>query len=153
MIRPAVEEDLPRVVVIVRAAYSRYLTRMDRPPGPMRDDYRARIREKVVDLIDDAGTVAGLVVLLDRPDHLLLDNVAVDPAFQGRGLGRRLVAHAEAETRRRGRAELRLHTHETMTENVELYRHLGFEETHRAEQDGYRRVFMRKRIDPAATGP
>ncbi|MDX6751440.1 GNAT family N-acetyltransferase [Geminicoccaceae bacterium 1502E] len=146
MIRPALEDDLPRIVVIVRAAYARYLLRMDRLPGPMLDDYRARIAEGVVDIVEDGGTVAGIVVLLEKAGHLLLDNVAVDPAFQGRGLGRALLAHAEAEARRRGHTELRLYTHETMAENVELYRSLGYEETHRVEEDGYRRVYMNKRL-------
>jgi hypothetical protein len=39
-----------------------------------------------------------------------------------------------------------LYTNIVMTENLALYTRLGFEETHRADEDGYRRVFMRKRL-------
>jgi len=85
-------------------------------------------------------------VLLAELDHLLLDNVAVDPAAQGTGLGRALIAFAEAEARRRGYAEMRLYTHETMTENIALYSRTGWTETGRGEQNGFARVFFRKPV-------
>ncbi len=88
--------------------------------------------------------IAAIIVLLPRPDHLLLDNIAVRPDRQGQGLGRRLIAFAESEARRLGYAELRLYTHETMTENIALYTRLGFRETGRALEAGYDRVFMTK---------
>jgi ribosomal protein S18 acetylase RimI-like enzyme len=83
-------------------------------------------------------------VLLPKVDHLLLDNVAVMPEQQGQGVGRRLIAFAEQEARRLGFAELRLYTQATMTENIALYRRLGFVETDRGQQAGYDRVFMTK---------
>ena len=43
--------------------------------------------------------VMGLVVLLAEADHLLLDNVAVDPVAQGQGVGRALIDFAAAEVR------------------------------------------------------
>jgi ribosomal protein S18 acetylase RimI-like enzyme len=150
MIRPATPRDRAAVEAIVRAAYSIYVPRIGRPPGPMLDDYTARIAQGAVSVVEDEdGTIAGIIVLLPQADHMLLDNVAVRPQHQGRGLGRRLVAFAAAEARRRGFAELRLYTHETMTENIALYERLGFVETARGEQDGYARVFMTKRLDRA----
>jgi len=53
---------------------------------------------------------------------------------------------AEVETRRRGYDEIRLYTHEKMTENIAMYRHLGWRETDRGEQSGYSRVFFRKQL-------
>ena len=72
--------------------------------------------------------------------------IAVHPDRQGQSVGRRLIAFAEAEARRLGHTELRLYTHATMTENIALYRRLGFTETGRGAQAGYDRVFMTKRI-------
>jgi len=75
---------------------------------------------------------------------LLLDNVAVDPNHQGKGIGRALIDFAEQEARRRGHAEIRLYTHQSMHENIVLYPRLGYEETGRGEQAGFQRVFFRK---------
>jgi len=61
-------------------------------------------------------------------------------------LGRRLLAFAEAEAVRRGYREIRLYTHQTMTENRHLYAAIGYEETGRGIEAGYERVFMRKRL-------
>jgi len=36
--------------------------------------------------------LAGVLVVRRRPDHLYLDHLYVAPSFQGRGIGRRLVA-------------------------------------------------------------
>jgi ribosomal protein S18 acetylase RimI-like enzyme len=93
-----------------------------------------------------ACQVLGLIVLLPRPDYLLLDNIAVAPVRQGLGLGRRLLAFAEAEAVRRGYREIRLYTHQTMTENQRLYAAIGYEEIGRCTEGGYDRVFMRKRL-------
>jgi ribosomal protein S18 acetylase RimI-like enzyme len=112
----------------------------------MLDDYAALVAERKVWVIEDAGSVAGMIVLLDRADHLLLDNIAVAPARQGSGLGRRLLAFAAAEAARRGYGEIRLYTHRTMTENQRLYAALGYEETGRGTEAGYERIFMRKRL-------
>ena len=43
-----------------------------------------------------------------------------------------------------GRPELRLLTNERMTRNQVIYARAGFVETDRQEEDGFRRVFMRK---------
>lgn len=148
MIRPASAEDQVTVAAIVAAAYSVYLERMDKRPGPMLDDYGLLIDQGAVSVTDGTdGTVDGLIVLLPQSDHLLLDNIAVRPDRQGRGIGRMLIEFAESEARRLGFSELRLYTHVTMTENIALYQRHGFVETGRGRQAGYDRVFMCKPLD------
>ena len=142
-IRPADAADLATIERIVAAAYDKYIARIGKKPGPMLDDYAALIRAHAVWVTDD---LSGLIVLLPEPDHLLLDNIAVDPAFHGKGVGRALMEFADAEARRRAFPELRLYTHQMMTENIALYSRTGWEETGRAEQDGYDRVFFRKPV-------
>src|SRR6516225_7671910 len=145
-IRAATAADVSVVGQIVEQAYRHYIPRIGKPPGPMLDDYAARVSEGVVWVIEDASSIAGVIVLLPKPDYLLLDNIAVIPARQGSGLGRRLLAFAEAEAVRRGYREIRLYTHRTMTENQRLYASIGYEETGHGNEAGYERVFMRKRL-------
>jgi GNAT superfamily N-acetyltransferase len=73
-----------------------------------------------------------------------VENVAVRPAAQGQGIGGRLLALAEQHARGLGLSEIRLYTNEAMTENLAYYPRRGYTETHRADQDGFRRVFFRK---------
>src|SRR5271166_6236034 len=145
-IRAATAADLPAITDIVDEAYRHYITRLGKPPGPMLDDYAARLSEGVVWVLEEGAVIAAIVVLKPEPDYLLLDNIAVSPARQGLGLGRRLLAFAEDEASRRGYREIRLYTHQTMVENQRLYASIGYEETGRATEAGYDRVFMRKQL-------
>ena len=147
MIRRARADDREAIERIVREAYGIYVERIGKPPGPMLDNYAALIADGRVSVLEEADmTIAAIIVLLPEPDHLLLDNIAVLPDRQGQGLGRQLIAFAEDEARRLGYAELRLYTHEKMTENIALYTRLGFEATGRGQEAGYDRVFMRKLV-------
>ena len=146
LIRGATAADVPAIADIVDQAYRHYIARIGKPPGPMLDDYAARVSEGVVWVLEKGTAIAGIIVLLPAPDYLLLDNIAVSPAYQGLGLGGRLLAFAEAEASRRGYREIRLYTHQTMVENQRLYASIGYEETGRGTEAGYARVFMRKRL-------
>ncbi len=92
------------------------------------------------------GQIVGFAVLIAKPGYLLLENVAVLPAAQGRGIGGRLLCLAEDHARSLGLGEIRLYTNEAMTENLAYYPRHGYAETHRSEQDGFHRVFFRKPI-------
>ena len=88
-------------------------------------------------------------MLVFRPgdDAVILENVAVDPSLQRRGYGRALIEFVERQALELGLAEVTLYTNEAMVENLHLYRRLGFVETDRRVEDGYRRVFFRKSLD------
>ena len=145
-IRAATAADVSAITEIVDQAYRHYIARMGKPPGPMLDDYAARVLEGVVWVLEEGAAVAGIVVLLPTTNYLLLDNIAVSPARQGLGLGRQMLAFAEAEALRRGYREIRLYTHQTMVQNQRLYASIGYEETGRGTEAGYDRVFMRKQL-------
>lgn len=146
MIRLACAADAAAVSAIVTDAYSIYLVRNGKIPGPMRDDYAALIAEARVHVLEDGGEIVGLVVLIPEARAMLLDNVAVHPRAQGRGFGVKLIAFAEAQTKAAGLPALRLYTQDIMTENLALYSWLGFVETHRAEEIGLNRVYMTKML-------
>jgi Zn-dependent protease with chaperone function len=56
------------------------------------------------------------------------------------------TVHRMARQSGLGLPEVRLYTNEKMHENLDVYAKLGFEETGRGLDGGYRRVFMRKRL-------
>jgi len=126
VLRRAAAEDAAAVRALTRAAYAKWVPLIGREPKPMQADYAHAVVAHRVDLALLDGVLAGLIETIDRPDHLLVENVAVAPAFQGRGLGRRLMAHADHLARELGRAEIRLYTNARFTENVALYRRLGY---------------------------
>jgi N-acetylglutamate synthase-like GNAT family acetyltransferase len=146
MIRLAHAADAAAVTAIVEDAYSIYLARNGKTPGPMRDDYAVLIEAKRVHVLEDAGEIIGLVVLIPEQRSMLLDNVAVRPHAQGRGHGVKLIAFAEQTARACGFAAIRLYTQDIMTENLALYSRLGFVETHRGEEIGLNRVYMSKTL-------
>jgi ribosomal protein S18 acetylase RimI-like enzyme len=128
MIRSAHPRDADAVRALARAAYGRWVVRFGREPSPMRDDYARRIADGTVWILDVDEKLTGLIVLTDGPDALMISNIAVTPAAQGKGHGRRLLAFAEEEAKRRGFPEIRLSVNALMTENIALYQHLGFAE-------------------------
>jgi GNAT superfamily N-acetyltransferase len=100
-IRVATAADVPAIAKIVDQAYRHYVVLMGKPPGPMLDDYAARVSQGAVWVLEEGAVIAAIIVMLPAPNYLLLDNIAVSPARQGLGLGRRPLAFAEDEALRR----------------------------------------------------
>jgi ribosomal protein S18 acetylase RimI-like enzyme len=141
--RAATAVDADIIGAIARAAYSKYIPRIGQAPAPMLADFAAYIVRDAVVVIESDGQVSGFMVAWPETHAYFIDNIAVDPAAQGRGLGRRLIEHAASEARRLGLRALSLYTNVAMTENLALYRRIGFVETHRAVENGFNRVYMR----------
>ena len=143
-IRKALPDDAPAIARLVDEAYSPYIPRIGRKPAPMLDDYRQVIAEADSFVCTRNGEVAGVLVLRPQGPALLLENIAVAPAFKGQGIGKALLAFCEERARAQGFQAIELYTNQLMTENIALYTKLGYRETHRATENGFARVFMRK---------
>ena len=89
-------------------------------------DYEAAVRAHRFDLLYRDGRLAALIETIIHPDHLLIENLAVLPACQGLGLGRRLMAHAENLAATQGFSEIRLYTNKLFVENIAFYAGLGY---------------------------
>jgi len=126
MLRSAVAADAAAIRGLTRDAYAKWVPLIGREPLPMTVDYAEAVKQHRIDLLYLDGTLAGLIEMVPAPDHLLIENIAVSPAYQGRGLGRHLMDHAEKVAASRGCAEIRLYTNKLFAENVRLYQKAGY---------------------------
>ena len=146
MIRPAVVVDRTAVENIVQAAYAPWIDIIGGRPLPMVADYAELIAAGKVWVLD---SIDGLIVLVPEDGVLLIENVAVSPASQGRGLGRCLLAFAEDHARALGLSNVRLYTNEKMVSNIAFYKRLGYVATERENINGRNVVHMRKPLPPS----
>ena len=146
-LRCAGPADADAVAELVERAYRHYIERIGVTPAPILDDYARVIRECEVWVVEEDVSLVAAMVLVPNADHVLVDNVAVHPACQGRGIGSRRLDLAEARARELGVSEMRLYTNALMTQNIALSRRLGWEETDRRHVGGYDRVSMRKFVE------
>jgi len=144
--RPALPADVTAVTDLVSRAFTHYTERIGTEPGPMHFDYHHLINVEQVWVAEVEGLIVGTIVLIPEPDHLEIEVLAVSPEAQGAGIGAALLDFAASRARDLGLQRLQLHTNEHMTENIRYYPRQGFTETHRAMEDGYRRVFYTKAL-------
>ena len=160
-IRRGAPADADAIRSLVAAAYAKWIPVIGRLPIPMRADYAQSVLEHRFDLLpvgpnragpglagsnlagpDLAGSnlagsdLAGLIETKAEVDHLLVVNVAVHPAFQGRGFGVALMARADALAAEAGLARLRLYTNKKYTANLCLYGALGYRVEREEPYDG-----------------
>lgn len=147
--------DAEAIRALVEAAYTRWIPVIGRLPLPMQADYAQAVRHHRFDLLQVAGDLAGLIETVQADDHLLIANVAVHPAFQGRGFGVRLLGLAETIAASADRPRIRLYTNKKYVENLRLYASLGYRAEREAPYDGPGRtrddditVHMVKEIGP-----
>lgn len=142
-IRAAIPGDSDSLKNCMESAYTAYLERMGgiRLP-PMDVDYLEEIRNYPTWVVASAGRILGGLVMVFENDQASIANIAVDPGFQGRGIGGALLKFAESKASENGFSELKLATHVLLDENISLYQHCGWEETGRDET----RVYMNKAI-------
>jgi ribosomal protein S18 acetylase RimI-like enzyme len=149
MIRKATEDDVARIVAIAHAAYIEYVPRLGRKPPPMLADFAAEVAAGHVVVIEVARAVEGYLISWPKMEAYFIDNIAVDPAHQGLGMGRQLMEYAVHEAKRHNLSAIQLYTNATMTENLAMYANMGFVETHRVMETqfhietGFPRGFVR----------
>ena len=145
-IRRATKSDLPGIQACALAAYQIYVERIGREPAPMVADFAASIEAGQLYIFEVDGQLGGFVVCYTRSDYVHLENVAVSPAFQQRGIGKKLIEFVEQQARVGGISRVELYTNAKMTENLGLYPRLGYEQFDRRFEDGFDRVYFRKTL-------
>ncbi|MEZ0108339.1 ribosomal protein S18 acetylase RimI-like enzyme [Catenulispora sp. EB89] len=125
-VRYAVPVDLAAVHAVTHSAYRHYVDRIGARPAPMDADYPHLMRRGCLFVVGNPAIAT--VTLVPEDGWLHLDNFAVAPDRQGRGLGRRVLAFAEEHARQLWLPELRLLTHAMMWENQRMYTAAGYRE-------------------------
>jgi GNAT superfamily N-acetyltransferase len=137
-LRLGVTSDEDAIRALTREAYAKWVLVIGREPRPMTADYAKALRENRFDLLFVDGQLAALVETIAEDDCLLIENLAVGPAWQGRGFGRRLMAQAERVAADLGFGKTRLYTNAMFIENVEYYERLGYQtDSEEAFPDGF----------------
>ena len=145
-LRRAGAADAAIVRDLTREAYAKWVPLIGREPKPMVADYAEAVRQHFIEMLYLDGALAGLIEMIPEADHALIENLAVAPAFQGRGLGQHLLAHAEAIAASLGHQEIRLYTNQRFAANVAFYLKRGYRLDREEAFAGGVIVHMSKRI-------
>lgn len=143
---PATAEDAEAIRSLTREAYSKWVPVIGCEPLPMIADYTEAVQKHRIDLLYLDGKLVALIEMVPQADHLLIENVAVSPAFQRRGLGRKLLTHAEQVAALLGLSVIKLYTNRLFTENLRLYQKFGYEVDREEEFRGRFVVHMSKPV-------
>lgn len=139
-------DDVAAIKALTRSAYAKWVPLIGREPLPMRADYSDAIAKHRFDLLFIGSGLAALIETEPRQDDLFIENVAVAPNFQGRGFGRKLIAHAEHFAAQAGLAYVRLYTNSRFEENLRLYASLGYAVEREEALNGGVAIHMVKQI-------
>jgi N-acetylglutamate synthase-like GNAT family acetyltransferase len=147
-LRRAGSTDAVAVRELTRAAYAKWVPLLGREPFPMTIDYERAVSEHLIDLFEEAGALLALIEMIPKGDHLLIENIAVRPDQQGKGLGQRVLCHADDVARGLGFTKIELYTNAAFASNVDFYAKRGFEEYRRESTVRFgTTVFMRKGLE------
>jgi GNAT superfamily N-acetyltransferase len=147
--RRATSADASTVREITRAAYTKWVAVIGREPRPMTANYEQAVIDHVIDLLEEDGRPIALIELIPEPSHLLIENVAVLPDWQGRGIGTVLLGHAETVARSLQLNEMRLYSNALFLTNISFYAHRGFSEFLREQHAKWGGVVhMKKSVEP-----
>ena len=144
--RPATPADAAAIKAVVREAYAKWVPVIGREPLPMRADYDKAVREHQFELAIEDGRIVGLIETIAHDDHIWIENVAVTPEAQGRGIGRQLLDSVERTAVEAGLRELRLLTNGAFKANVSLYKRQGYAVDREEPFMNGTTVYMSKRL-------
>ncbi len=145
-LRLAIHNDLNFMQQCATTAYEKFVARIGKKPAPMVADFAAAIAENQAQIIQNGGEPVGYVISYAINDVLLVENIALLPQCQGKGLSRDVFDQLEMQAINGGRSAIELYTNEKMTENLGLYPKLGFVEIDRRHEDGFDRVYFLKAV-------
>lgn len=152
-IRGAQPEEAPAVCEVLAAAfrpYRRFYTEeayRATVGSPHEMESRIWGTDATVLVVRYDRIIVGTASLQREGDRLHIKSMAVRPACQGLGIGRRMMKDIQKRARRTGCATLSLECYCPLTSALHLYRACGFETTGRERDYHGIRIFeMQKRL-------
>lgn len=139
VLRRAAACDSHALAASLQRSYSANRTILGVEPTPLLTPTSEILDRYETWLAEHDTDVAGALVLEPRTDDLLIWSLSVDPDRQGTGLGRALLATAEARAADLGLGTVRLYTGGKLTQNVAWYTRNGYA-TERTEETPDRTV-------------
>lgn len=154
-LRRATADDAANIRSLTRSAYAKWVPLIGREPMPMTADYDRAVADHIIDLWEEHGQLLALIEVITASDHLFIENIAVRPDQQAKGLGSKLLHHAEGLARSMRFGEIQLYTNAAFVSNLSFYSRRGYQEYRRGSVlPGSVTIFMRKKIqdlDPIRT--
>jgi GNAT superfamily N-acetyltransferase len=146
-LRRAVATDARAVRALTRLAYSKWVAAIGREPKPMTADYERAVADHIIDVWEENGELLALIEIIPEANYLLVENIAVHPDQQGKGVGDKLLHHAEQLALSLGFDNVQLYTNASFESNLQFYARRGYEEFQRVTvAPGSVAVHMRKWI-------
>ncbi|MCQ1573840.1 GNAT family N-acetyltransferase [Neorhizobium galegae] len=108
-----------------------------------------KARDEIAFAAIENGRIAGCIFCRPEPGFLYIGKLAIAPASQGKGIGRRLLSVAEGIAREKGLPALRLETRIELTTNHATFARWGFARTAENSHPGFTRITsieMQKRL-------
>jgi len=125
-LRTAGPADVPRIVALLNAAFAMERDFVDRDRSSAAEITQYLVSGSFLVVDGDGGTLASCMYLEQRGERMYLGMLAVDPAEQGRGLGRQMMAAAERHAASLGCGAIDIRIVDRRTELPPFYRSLGF---------------------------
>ncbi|TGT72193.1 MULTISPECIES: GNAT family N-acetyltransferase [unclassified Mesorhizobium] len=138
------------LLALIRRAFA-YMDGVIDPPSSAHllsaDSLAEKAKKETGFLAVENDRIVGCVFALERARDFYVGKLAVEPEFQGQGVGARLMQAVEDLARERDKDAIELQTRIELTANHAAFARLGFRETGRTAHEGYDRptsITMRK---------
>ncbi len=133
VIERATIADAAEILALIKRAFAPVAEQYESPELPPLTEtlgsFRARFRDHIVLKAVEHGRIVGTIQGVARDDTCFVERLAVDPACQGRGIGRALARRIEELFPHVARFEL--FTGHASAETLSLYHSLGYREIRR----------------------
>jgi ribosomal protein S18 acetylase RimI-like enzyme len=130
------------VLEILKAAFAAQEGRIDPPSGVTRETLESlstKLERETLLIAQLGGQMAGCIWCDTRPSETYIGRLAVDPAFQGRGVARGLLLAAIDLARESGARRVTLGVRIELEENIAFFQRHGFQITGTESHPGFDR--------------